>query len=104
MGATNEDSGSKASDVFMDDLKKLEDNLRSSMDSQLKELHDMMSQLLQKGNAPASQPVEENTSAAQSGEGKQPIKDPPPKIDGRKEEHHKVPFIYSPTHLSLILI
>ena len=95
MGVTGEDSGSKASEVSMDDLKKLEHNLRSSMDSQMEELHDMMSQLLQKGNIPASPPLEENTSAGLNGEG-EGTKESPSKIDGGKAEYNAVPLVYSP--------
>ena len=63
--------------VSMDDLKELETTLTSSMNAQLKELHDMMTQLLNGSTPPASPSLEVNASAAQGGEGEQLIKDPP---------------------------
>ena len=96
MGDGNAMLGGNTSPVSMDDLKELETTLTSSMNAQLKELREMMTQLLNGSKPPASSFLEVNASAAQSGEGEGIIKDPPPKIDGGKAEHHAVPFVYSP--------
>ena len=47
MGIGDGDSGGDTSSVSMDDLKKLETTLTSSMDGQLKELREMITQLLE---------------------------------------------------------
>ena len=65
MGIGDGDSGGDTSSVSMDDLKKLETTLTSSMDSQLKELREIMAQLLEANEAPASPSPEDNASAAQ---------------------------------------
>ena len=80
------------SGVYVDDFKKLE----ASMGAQMEELRAMMAQLLNANMPPAAPSLEANASAAQSGDGEKPIKDPRPKIDGGKAEHHEVPFVYSP--------
>ena len=90
----DENSGGNTSPVSMDDLKKLETSLTSSMDAQLKELREMMTQLLNGSKPPASSSLEVNASATQGEEG-EGTKESPPKIDGGKAEHHAVSFVYS---------
>ena len=81
--------------VSMDDLKNLETSLTSSMNAQMAELRAMMAQLLAASPPPAATSLEVNASAVVSGEGEQQTKEPPPKNDGGKGDHHNVPFIYS---------
>ena len=52
--------------VTMDDLNNLETSIRSTMDTQMKELREMIAQLLPKGVGPTPPPLEENSSAAQA--------------------------------------
>ena len=89
----------------MDDLKKLETSLTSSMDTQMKELRDMMAQLLNANKSPTAPSLEFNASAALDGVGdgtkESPskidgTKESPPKIDGGKADYNAVPFVYSP--------
>ena len=77
MGDGDATLGGDTIPVTMDDLKNLETTLTSSMNTQMKELRDMMAQLLNANIPPAAPSLEVNDSAVQSGEGEQPIKDPP---------------------------
>ena len=88
------DPGDIISGVSIDDFKKLE----ASVEAQMKEMHDMMAQLLANKSL-ASPPLEVNASASKEKEGeetKDGSKDSPPKIDGGKAEYNAVPLIYSP--------
>ena len=69
MGDGDGTSGGDTIPVSMDDLKKLETSLTSSMDAQMKELRSMMAQLLNANNAPAPPSLEDNASATQVEEG-----------------------------------
>ena len=52
MGDGDENSSGNTSPVSMDDLKELETTLTSSMNAQLKELREMMTQLLNGSTPP----------------------------------------------------
>ena len=105
MGIQEGLGGDNTSGVSMDDLKKLEANLTSSMETQMKEMREMIAQILQASKAPASPNPEDSASAAKdiasakSGEvkvGEGSSKDSLPKSDGGKEGYHEVPHWYSP--------
>ena len=89
----------------MDDLKKMETSLTSSMEKQMNELRDMIAQLMKaKDTAPPStlgSPSPEDKEDKE-GDGESQTESPPPKWpapkkgkDG-KEEFHEVPHWYSP--------
>ena len=104
MGDGDGTSSGNTSPVSMDDLKKLETSLTSSMDAQLKKLRDMMTQLLNDSKPPASSSPEVNASAAQSGEGEGIIKDPHLKLMVGRRSTMQFRLCTPSTHLSLILI
>ena len=105
MSVTGDGSDHKPG-VTMGDLKDLETSLRSTMDTQMKELREMIAQLLPKGVGPTPPPLEVNSSAAHAteAEGSDELMNPHLKLlVGRR---NIVRFLtYTPsTHLSLILI
>ena len=106
MGKEDGNMSGDTTPVSMDDLKELETTLTSSMNAQLKELRDMMAQLLNGSTPPppASPSLEVNASAAQSGEGEQPIKDPHLKLMVGMRSTIRFYLFTPPTQLSLILI
>ena len=80
MGETGDGADPKPG-VTMEDLKSLETTMKSSMDTQLKGLRDMIVQLLPKGSGSTPPPVEVNSSAAQAKEGEvnEGTKESPPR-------------------------
>ena len=104
MGIEEGDMGANTSAVSMDDLKKLEATLTSSMETQMKEMREMMAQILQASKAPAFPTPEDSASAAKIklrlnpmrirlGEGIS--KESIPKSDHGKEGYHDIPHWYS---------
>ena len=100
------DIGAVTSGVSMDDLKKLETSLTSSMETQMNELREMMAQILKASKVLVSPPPEDSASAvrdkasAKSGEEKagdeEANKGSLSKKGSGKEEYHEVPHWYSP--------
>jgi hypothetical protein len=84
--------------VTMEDLKDLEKSMRSTMDAQMKELREMIVQLLPKGVGSPLPPLEVNSSAAQATEVEESdgTKESPTKSASGKEKYSEVPHIYSP--------
>jgi hypothetical protein len=82
----------------MEDLKDLETSMRSTMDAQMKELREMIVQLLPKGVGSPLPPLEVNSSAAQATEVEESdgTKESPTKSASGKEKYSEVPHIYSP--------
>ena len=68
------------------------------MDTQIKELREMIAQLLHKGVGPTPPPLEANSSAAHAPEeeGSDGTKESPSKNTNGKEKYSEVPHIYSP--------
>ena len=61
MSATGDGSDPKPG-VTMEDLNNLETSIRSTMDTQMKELREMIAQLLPKGVGPTPPPLEAQNS------------------------------------------
>ena len=97
MSATGDGSDPKPG-VTMEDLNNLETSIRSTMDTQMKELREMIAQLLPKGVGSTPPPLEAISSAAQATdeEGSDGTKESPSKTASGKEKYSEVPHIYSP--------
>ena len=102
----DENSGGNTSPVSMDDLMKLETSLTSSMDAQLKELREMMMQLLNgsKPSPPDLHLMRLMLPPHKARRVKEPIKIPHLKLLMGRRCTMRFPMCTPPTHLSLILI
>ena len=113
MGIEEGDTGANTSAVSMDDLKKLKATLTTSMETQMKEMREMMAQILQASKAPAFPTPEDSASAAKVKLrlnpmrirlGKELVKNPYLKVTMGKRGTMIFLIGTPPTHPSLILI
>src|SRR4051812_30701494 len=107
MGSHDGGDGSEASNtVSMENLKKLESSLCSSLGKKIKQLCDLVEQLVKEKMASPPHPLEEPTTLPKVNASASPTvvvvgddtdnTNPSTKKDNGKEEYHKVPSWYSP--------
>ena len=115
MGVEDENPSASGATATMDDLKKMETSLTSSMEAQMNGLREMIAQLMKaKDTAPSTSTTPETTAPEneehKEGEGENkneaPLPKPPPpsKDKDGKDDYRDVPHWYSldPPILTLI--
>src|SRR5664279_3009220 len=100
--ATDDETTVSGNAATMDDLKKMETSLNSSIETRMNELREMIAQLMKAKDTTPSSPIIPESSSSDNkkdkeGGGEHKSETPPPKNDkDGKEEYHEVPHWYSP--------